>query len=84
MPVALSNKSGQLLIVRLNSGRSLYLAPRERSPMLDAIEVGDNPDVTKLEVRGLLAVERREPSRGADAGGGQPLASGDAERETSK
>ncbi|HKY35556.1 MAG TPA: hypothetical protein VJN18_06450 [Polyangiaceae bacterium] len=64
MTVALTNKSRQLLIVRLNSGKSLYLAPRERSPLLDGIEVGDNADIAKMSGRGLISIEQVDRSGG--------------------
>jgi hypothetical protein len=57
MAATITNSWKQLLIVRLNSGRTLYLAPRERSPAIEESEFSDNADVTKLVQRGWLAIE---------------------------
>lgn len=58
MGVFLTNKSRQLLIVKLNSGVSVHLAPKERSRRIEELEIVDNFAVAKMSTRGLLAVEK--------------------------
>lgn len=63
MAVVLVNRWKQLLVVRLNSGEALCLAPRERSRRLHEAEIADNAAVAKMGSRGWLGVERRDDAR---------------------
>lgn len=56
MPVKLTNQTKNLLVVTLNGGTSLHLAPGETSPPVDDIEVNGNDKIEKLRRRGQLTV----------------------------
>jgi hypothetical protein len=61
VPVRITNTSGRLLTLELNSGESLHLAPRETSEPIDEIAVDDNAMIQRLEDGGAVAVERAKP-----------------------
>jgi len=42
------NRTPQLLIVPLNSGKAVHLAPNETSPLLEPAEINGNAKVDKL------------------------------------
>jgi hypothetical protein len=66
MSVHITNVSSGLLSVQLNSGRTVHLAPRERSGEIEPYEVDENHWVRRLSDQGWLAVEESadEPDRG--------------------
>lgn len=73
MSVHITNVSNGLVSVELNSGRTVHLAPGERSGELEPYEVDDNHWVRVLRDRGRLAVEsagrdRRRAKNGAASG----------------
>lgn len=51
------NRSKQLLIMPLNSGGTVHLAPGETSRELPDFELADNPAFSKLTTRGLAVVD---------------------------
>lgn len=70
MPVRIINRSRGLLIVELNSGDTLHLAPSETSPPLQDIEVTANRWVERLLDRDLIAM--REEKAEQPKGGARP------------
>jgi hypothetical protein len=57
MTAHITNISNALVSVELNSGRTLHLAPGERSEGIEQFEVGDNPWIRTLVERGRLTVD---------------------------
>jgi hypothetical protein len=62
MPVRLTNKDTQLMIVPLRSGITLHLAPSETSQPIDELETNANDKVGKLVRLGLLEIAPVESS----------------------
>jgi len=62
LPVQITNRSGGLLTLELNSGESLHLASSETSRSLHDLEVTGNHWVQRLLDRDLIAVEQLEPA----------------------
>ena len=56
MALSLSNRASHLLILQLNSGKTLHLAPGESSRPVDDLEVSGNEKITKLLRSSLIAV----------------------------
>lgn len=59
------NQTPHLLILPLNSGKAVYLAPNEISPLLEHAEINGNAKVDKLLVsKSITVVEEkiREPA----------------------
>lgn len=54
--IELKNRSPYLMIVTLNSGKTLHLAPNQISEAIDDLEVNGNPKVQKLTKSGQLSV----------------------------
>jgi hypothetical protein len=66
----ITNRTGTLLTVGLNTGDSLHLAPGETSGDVPDYETRDNPWLAKLVARGDATVEQadapeRKPRRSA-------------------
>jgi len=60
MAWSLTNQQKQLLILTLNSGRSLYLAPGERAVDVADEELSDNDKVRKLQSSGAIRIDREQ------------------------
>jgi hypothetical protein len=60
MAVTISNQAKQLLIVQLNDGEVVYLAPGETSRALDERQVGGNEKLAKLTRDNLVALGQPE------------------------
>ena len=56
MAVTISNQAAHLLILQLNSGKALYLAPRQSSGPVDDLEISGNEKIAKLLRGSLIAV----------------------------
>jgi hypothetical protein len=54
--ITLKNRSPYLMIVPLNSGRTLHLAPDQTSEPIDDLEVNGNAKVEKLSNSGQLSI----------------------------
>jgi len=61
MQVTAMNLTNRPVILMLNSGRSLHLAPRARSEALPTVEVHNNDMVTKLLQRRVILLEEQAP-----------------------
>jgi hypothetical protein len=64
----ITNRTGALLTIGLNTGDSLHLAPGETSGEVPEYETQDNPWLDKLVARGEATVEHagaapRKPAR---------------------
>lgn len=69
----ITNHSKQLLIVPLNSGNTLHLAPGESSQEFPDYELADNSKVDKMTNLGLARVSRTPAAAGKAA---QPASAG--------
>jgi len=56
MQVALVNQTKSLLIVTLNGGTSLHMAPGQTSEAVDYREIAGNEKIEKLRKIGTLAI----------------------------
>ena len=56
MPVTIENLTMQLVLLRLNSGQTLHIAPRITSEEIMDVEVENNAKVQKLKERHVIAV----------------------------
>ena len=54
----ITNRTGALITISLNTGESLHLAPGETSGPVPDYETRDNPWLEKLVARGDAVVER--------------------------
>jgi hypothetical protein len=66
MPVTITNRSNQLLILHLNDGQAIYLAPGESSRPLDEMQVGGNEKMAKLTRDNLVSIEAKKAGRASD------------------
>lgn len=71
MPMNITNRSKQLLIVPLNSGAVIHLAPAEEAGGIDPVEVKNNPTLEKMIQRGWVAVAEADESPKAKRGKGK-------------
>jgi len=65
MHVKIENLSKRLVLLRLNSGETLHLAPRKTSSEIEEVEINNNPKFQKLEALQIIAkktVGKREES----------------------
>lgn len=63
MAFRIKNISHQLLIVSLNSGKTVYLAPRESSHPIEELEISGNEKVAKLLKANLVATTKVETAK---------------------
>jgi len=56
MSLRITNNTNQLLLVPLNSGETIYLAPGESSDPVDEVETKDNQKIEKMSRGGLIEV----------------------------
>jgi hypothetical protein len=63
MPVTMTNRGKQLLILQLNDGQAVYLAPGETSRPLQDMQVSGNDKVAKLTRESLVSVAPVTPAR---------------------
>lgn len=72
MSVKIVNRSKQLLVIPLNSGATLHLAPGEEAIGIEPIEVKKNPTIEKLAQKNWLLVaegeEDEKPARESKRG----------------
>jgi hypothetical protein len=69
--VTITNQARHLLICTLNSGRTLHLAPAERSAPVEHLEINGNEKIGKLVRTGLVIIgadhDQPETKQGAKA-----------------
>lgn len=58
MPIKIQNRTNGLVLLRLNSGDMLHLAPRITSAEIMDAEVTGNPKVQKLLDRQVIALHK--------------------------
>jgi predicted transcriptional regulator len=69
MAFTIQNRANHLLVIPLNSGETLHLAPGETSPSIESFELEKNEKVERLLSEGLIASTQAE---GEAAGGAAP------------
>jgi hypothetical protein len=69
----LTNRAKHLLILRLNSGATIHLAPNESTPPLDQLEIAGN-----RKIDDLIAQHRLATGAGEAGDSVEPTDSGDA------
>src|SRR5438128_12678750 len=57
MPITLTNRASHLLIIELNDGESIYLAPGRTSNSIDEGQVNGNGKLSKLMRNNLLSAD---------------------------
>ncbi|MCP4428740.1 MAG: hypothetical protein GY803_30005 [Chloroflexi bacterium] len=58
MPVKIENITSRPVLLRLNSGQTLHLAPRKTSEEIREVEVSNNAKVQKLQERHVIALRK--------------------------
>jgi hypothetical protein len=58
MPVKIENITSRPVLLRLNSGQTLHLAPRTTSKEVREVEVSNNAKVQKLRERHVIALHK--------------------------
>ena len=80
MPVKIQNLTNRPVLLRLNSGQTLHLAPRTTSSEIREVEVKSNSKVQKLEGRRVIALhkveEEKRSSRGRKKSEAEPTSEG--------
>jgi hypothetical protein len=69
MPVTITNRSNQLLILHLNDGQAVYLAPGESSRPLEDMQVSGNEKMAKLTRDNLVSIEAKKTGGTKEAAG---------------
>jgi len=72
MEILLRNRSPYLMLVTLNSGNTLHLAPTRASGPIDDIEINGNKKVDKLMKSGQISVSIVAPQHVERSGETQP------------
>jgi hypothetical protein len=65
MPFIITNRAVFLLIVTLNSGETLHLAPGESSAAIEDYELKDNEGAQKLLRENLISATKSEEAQAA-------------------
>lgn len=65
--VQIENKTERLVLLSLNSGTALHLAPGTTSEQLPEAEVDNNPKVQKLREQRIIAVHAEGAARAGEA-----------------
>ncbi len=63
MSVKIENLTNRPVLLRLNSGRTLHLAPRATSSEIGGVEVNKNDKAQKLLARHVIALHEMEGSK---------------------
>jgi hypothetical protein len=63
MGIAVANQTKQLLIITLNSGKTLYVPPGKLSEPVDHLEVNDNAKIAKLLDSGAVTIVPSEATQ---------------------
>ncbi|MCG3111982.1 MAG: hypothetical protein MCM46_09205 [Candidatus Manganitrophus sp. SB1] len=71
MPMNITNRSKQLLVIPLNSGATLHLAPGEEAGGIDPIETKNNSTLEKMAQRGWVSVAETDEVPRAKRGRGR-------------
>jgi len=64
MAFRIKNISHQLLVVTLNSGKTVHLAPAEVSEPMEEVEIKGNPKLEKMKKNSLVTVEEEKKKKG--------------------
>ncbi|MGB8507299.1 MAG: hypothetical protein WCD76_02750 [Pyrinomonadaceae bacterium] len=77
MAITITNEADHLLIVPLNDGQSVYLAPGETSGPIEELQINDNEKLSKLSQGNLISTTalktgaEKSADAAADAGRAQ-------------
>ena len=63
MLVNIKNQTTRVVMLRLNSGQTLYLGPNTSSEKISETEVRDNSRLRRLEERGIIERPKVEPQK---------------------
>lgn len=72
MAFTIRNRAKHLLIIPLNSGESLYLAPGESSGPVESYELDNNAKVEKMLRDNLISSAEADAQAASAAAGAQP------------
>jgi hypothetical protein len=59
----IKNTSNQILAIRLNSGKTIHLTPKERTGTINKIEIINNPVIEKLKTKNWISTVEKKPAR---------------------
>jgi hypothetical protein len=77
MAFIIQNRAKHLLVLPLNSGETLHLAPGETSSPVEDFEITNNERVDRLSTEGLIAVNESGAASSDDSGAAE-VAPGDS------
>ena len=72
MAITITNKADYLLILQLNDGQSVYLAPGESSSAIDERQLSGNEKFAKLRSGNLIATSSEEEGGAGSGAEGEP------------
>lgn len=78
MAFIIQNRAKHLLVLPLNSGGTLHLAPGETSSPIEDFEIANNEKVERLSEEGLLAVNESGSTTTGEAGAVEVVVPGDS------
>lgn len=64
MDFQVKNKARFPLVITLNSGRTIHLAPKEVSESMDEIEIKRNQQLERMKEKSLIIIEEIKKKRG--------------------
>lgn len=62
MGIILTNQAKQLLIISLNSGKTMHLPPGKSSESVDHLEINGNAKIAKLQDSGAITIAPNKSS----------------------
>ena len=60
MAFRIKNTSHQLLVITLNSGKTVHIAPQDISESIEEIEKSGNPRLEKMKKNSLISIEEEK------------------------
>lgn len=78
MAFIIQNQAKHLLVLPLNSGGTLHLAPGETSSPIEDFEIANNVKVERLSAEGLLVVNESGSATSGAAGAVEVVVPGDS------
>ena len=69
MAFIIQNRAKHLLVLPLNSGGTLHLAPGETSSPVEDFELANNEKIERLSKEGLIAVNESDAAESGESGG---------------
>lgn len=78
MAFIIQNRARHLLVLPLNSGGTLHLAPSETSSPIEDFEIANNEKVERLSEEGLIAVNESGSATSGESGAVEAVVPGDS------